>query len=143
MFSISLIFSLAISTAFANSAFSDKADEVFKKTFPGAEAITWSTEGEYRKASFVLYGRRIQALFSAEGDLVGTVRNTHYSDLPIKVMLAIKNRFNNAAPFAITEINRLDGTEYKFSLEINSERVLVYMTSGGELIRINPRKRRN
>jgi hypothetical protein len=135
---LALAFTLNTSTVFANVIYDsgDKTEQVFVKTFPAAQYVKWSTEGEYRKASFILYGKSTQALFTADGELLGTVRNIFYSDLPIKVMLSLKKRFDNAIPFAISEINRIDGTQYKLFIEIAKKRYQVFMLSDGSFSRL-------
>lgn len=114
----------------------DKTERNFKKSFPTAECIKWSREGDYRKVTFILYGRGAQALFSPDGNLLGTVRNVFYSDMPIKVMMAIKKRFDSATPYAITEVNRVDGTEYRFSIEVKNNRFEATITPDGNFNRV-------
>ncbi|HTE23190.1 hypothetical protein [Flavitalea sp.] len=141
IFSISLLLVISISALSANDKinFGDKAEQVFQKSFPAAECVKWTNEGDYRKVSFVLYGRGAQAFFSPEGDLLGTMRNIFYADLPIKVMMAIKKRFNNAVPFAITEINRVDGTHYKFSVETTKHRHDATVAQDGNFVKVTQR----
>ena len=139
IFSAALLLTLSFSSSYASPVpgDEDKPERNFKKTFPTAECIKWSTEGDYRKVSFVLYGRGAQALFSPQGDLLGTVRNVFYSDMPIKVMMAIKKRFDNATPFAITEINRLEGTEYRFTIEVKNNRYEATISPDGNFNRVS------
>jgi hypothetical protein len=110
---------------------SDKADVAFRKIFPGAECVRWSVEGDYHKATFLFYGKGAQALFDADGTLIGSVRNLLYSDLPIKVLMSIKNRFNNATPYAMTEINRRDGTRYRVFVDVGKKRFEAFVSSDG------------
>jgi len=109
-----------------------KAAAMLNKTFPSAEYVKWSLDAGYVKASFLIYGRGAQALFNTKGELLGTVRNVLYTDLPIKVMIRIKNKFSNAVPFAISEINRIDGTWYQFSVEKGRQRYRAVISPEGD-----------
>jgi hypothetical protein len=138
IFSISLLLALSLSSLYATTKLNtdDNPEKIFKEAFPTAECVKWSREGDYRKVSFLLYGRGAQAFFSPEGDLLGTIRNILYADLPIKLMIAIRKRFDNAVPFAITEINRVDGTFYKFSVETKKRRYDVNMSEDGSFNKV-------
>jgi hypothetical protein len=138
IFSISLLLTMSLSSLYAttNTYYADTPEQIFKKSFPGAECVKWSREGDYRKVSFVLFGRGAQAFFSPEGDLLGTIRNILYADLPIKSMIAIKERFDNSVPYAITEINRVDGTLYKFSVDIKNRRYEATMSQDGSFNKV-------
>ncbi|RZK01651.1 MAG: hypothetical protein EOO43_24155 [Flavobacterium sp.] len=138
IFAISFILALSNYSVYAASTSNADGDpeQIFKESFPTAECVKWSREGEYRKVSFVLFGRGAQAIFSPEGDLLGTMRNVLYADLPIKVMTSIRKRFSNSVPFAITEINRVDGTLYKFSVEIKNRRYDATISQEGAFTKV-------
>ena len=138
IFSVGLLLAVSMSSVYAsaNPGPNDDPEQIFKNTFPAAECVKWSRQGDYRKVSFVLYGRGAQAFFSPEGDLLGTMRNILYTDLPIKVMMAVKKRFNNAVPYALTEIDRVDGTFYKFSVESKNHRYDATVSLDGSFTKV-------
>ena len=139
--SISVLLVLSFSSLDATAGVNpgDNPEEKFKAAFPTAECVKWSREGDYRKVSFMLYGKGAQAFFSPEGDLLGTMRNVLYADLPIKIMIAVRKRFDNSVPYAITEINRVDGTYYKFSVETKKRRYDVTISEDGSFTKVAAR----
>ena len=136
--SLSLFLTVSISSLLANDGFdpNTKAEKRFKIAFPGAEDVKWSQEGSYTKAVFLFYGRGTQALFNADGELLGSVRNIFYADLPVRVMMAIRKRFDNAIPFGITEVNRVDGTQYRFFVEKGKKRIEANISPDGSFITV-------
>ena len=139
--SVGLLLAISMSSVYANPGpdADENPQEIFKRSFPSAECVKWSRQGDYTKVSFLLYGRGAQAFFSAEGDLLGTIRNILYADLPIKVMIAVKKRFDNSVPYAITEVNRVDGTFYKFSVEVKNRRYDATVSQDGSFTKVASR----
>jgi hypothetical protein len=139
--SISVLLVLSFSSLDATASVNpgDNPEQKFKAAFPTAECVKWSREGDYRKVSFMLYGRGAQAFFSPEGDLLGTMRNVLYADLPIKIMIAVRKRFDNSVPYAITEINRVDGTYYKFAVETKKRCYDVTISEDGSFTKVAAR----
>lgn len=110
-----------------------KAQEVFKKEFAGAEMVKWSAEGTYSKASFVLGGNSAIALFSRDGELLGSVRNIFYNQLPLAVITSFEKRFENATIIDITEVTNVNGTRYKVTMEYKNKKVSASLYTDGTL----------
>jgi len=136
--SMCVMLTVSFTSLFANSDDdpNTKTEQRFKIAFPGAEGVKWSQEGKYIKAVFLFYGRGTQALFSADGELLGSVRNIFYADLPVRVMIAIRKRYDNAIPFGMTEVNRLDGTHYRFSIDKENKRLEISISPDGSFINV-------
>ena len=136
--SMCVMLTVSFTSLFANSGDdpNTKAEQRFRIAFPGAEGVKWSQEGVYTKAVFLFYGRGTQALFNADGELLGSVRNIFYADLPVRVMMAVRKRFDNAIPFGITEVNRVDGTQYKFFVEKGKKRIEANISPDGSFITV-------
>ena len=94
-----------------------RAIETFKKEFANAELAKWSVEDGYNKVSFILGGNRAIALFNSDGELLGSVRDLMYNQLPLTVMSSIDKRYSGAAIFDIREVINTDGTHYKLTVE--------------------------
>ena len=105
--------------AFANNLPESNAKAVatFKKEFSGAERVEWSEDNGYAKASFLLGGTRAIAVFNSDGELLGSMRDLVYNQLPLQVISALEKRFSGSAIFDIRELINGDGTRYKFTLE--------------------------
>ncbi|HEX6193368.1 MAG TPA: hypothetical protein VFZ42_13430 [Chitinophagaceae bacterium] len=119
-----IVLSVAVMLTMGAAAFANnlpegnaKAEATFKKEFASAELVQWSVEGAYAKASFVLGGNRAIALFNSDGELLGSLRDLVYNQLPLPVISAMEKRFTGSAIFDIRELINNDGTRYKFTLE--------------------------
>ena len=110
-----------------------KAREVFKKEFPNAESVQWSKEGIYTKVSFLLYGKRAFALFTPEGDLMGTVRNMFYAETPINVITSFEKRFKNPKVYSIVEINCESGISYRLLFDNEEKRYEATLNNDGTI----------
>ena len=136
-----IILSIAAVIAIGVSAFANfespvanpRAQEVFKKEFAGAEAVTWAEEGGYNKVSFLLGGNRAIALFSNEGELLGSIRDLVYYQLPLAVITTIDKRFTGSAIFDIREVSNSEGTRYQFTLEQKGKKYHVALFPDGNL----------
>jgi len=95
--------------------------------------VKWSTEGNYSKASFVLGGNSAIALFSRDGELLGSVRTIFYNQLPLAVITSFEKRFENATVIDITEVTNVNGTRYKVNMEYKNKKVSASMYTDGTL----------
>lgn len=133
--SLTALFTVGTMAAFANTPVSvdPKAAANFKKEFSSAELVQWSQEGSYNKVSFVLGGNRAIAYFGQDGELIGSLRDLVYNQLPLKVMQALDKRFANAAIFDIRELNNADGIQYKVTVEKNEKKYSVTIAPDGSV----------
>jgi hypothetical protein len=109
-------------------------EEVFAQKFAGAENVKWTKlDEDYQKVSFTLGGTRAEAYFGTNGELLGTVRNLFFSQLPLVVMQAVGNRFDNAAIIEVKEITNNDGTSYRVVLEHKEKKYNIKLNSAGDI----------
>lgn len=112
-----------------------KAEAVFAKQFAGAENVKWaSVDADHVKVAFTLGGTRAEAYFSAAGELLGTVRNLFYNQLPLLVMQSVSNRFGEPVIIEVKEITNTEGTSYRVILEHKEKKYNVRLNSLGEII---------
>jgi hypothetical protein len=131
-----IIFILAmggITTAFAavDPDPDQKVLDGFKKEFPAAQQVSWSTQAEFEKAVFVMAGRRVGAYFTREGQLEGSVRDIFYDQLPLTVMTAVERRFDQPTILEVREINNGEGTHYKIRLETPKKKIRLRVSPDG------------
>jgi hypothetical protein len=129
------LLTIAASTAFANGKVRKDpgVEEVFNREFSGAENVSWSRQGEYQKAIFVLGGHRVIAYFNEDNELAGCIRDIFYDQLPLIVMKAVDNKFPRAGMQEIREITNDDGTSYLVRVELNKKKYKVRITSAGNI----------
>lgn len=121
-----------VGTAFGKDANpGSRAKEAFAQKFNGAQQVTWSEIEGYDKAAFIIGGTRAEAYFTKDGELVGSVRNLIFSQLPLTVMQAVNNQFSGAAVTEITEVNNSEGTGYRIKFELKDKKYSVKFNSLG------------
>ena len=81
----------------------------------------------------MLGGNRAIAYFGQDGELIGSLRDLVYNQLPLKVMQALDKRFANAAIFDIRELNNADGIQYKVTVEKNEKKYSVTIAPDGSV----------
>ena len=107
--------------------------ELFKKEFSSAQHVSWSRQGDYDKATFVLAGRRAIAYFNPDGELEGSARDLFYDQLPLVVMSAVDKRFADAEVIEVREINNAEGTHYRIRLTAKNKKYNVKVNSSGSI----------
>lgn len=112
----------------------EQAKETFKKEFPGAELISWSSTGEMTKAVFIYGGYRSEAYFNEEGELKGSARNIFYNQVPLAVTRSVEKRFEQPDVLEVTEITMGSGTSYVIRLSAGTKSYQLQIDAGGNLI---------
>lgn len=140
--SLAVLFTLTTAALAGNEPITNaKAKETFSKEFSGAEFVKWSQEGKYIQASFVFGGTSTVALFNENGELLGSVRDLLYNQLPMAVITAVDNRKAKSAIFEIREVLNSEGTRYKFLLEQKGKRYHLTVQPDGtieEIVKVKP-----
>jgi hypothetical protein len=134
--SLTVVLTTGLSPVLANEkSGSDPITEaVFAKKFSGAENVKWSkVDDGHQKVSFTLGGIRAEAFFGTDGELLGTVRNLFYSQLPLIVIQSVNNRFDTPVVVEVKEITNLDGTSYKIKLEQKGKKYSIRVNSLGDV----------
>lgn len=108
----------------------------FEREFIGATQVQWSLQGDLYKASFTLASSRLDAYFTAEGELQGSIRSLFFSQLPLLVMAAAEKKFGSEGVLDVFEINNASGTTYRLTLLSNGKKYRVkFDPQGNQLAR--------
>ena len=134
--SLSLLLTVAVSTAFANEKNNPGVLEVFKQEFAGAQNVSWSWQEGYQKATFVLGGHRAIAFFTEANEFAGCMRDLFFDQLPISVMKAVDNRFAAADFQEVTEITNSNGTSYQLIAEMNNRKYKIKVNASGDITEV-------
>jgi hypothetical protein len=120
-------------TALANvkTNVNELVSTAFKKEFPSASLIEWSSPSKYVKATFMLWGSRAEAYFTEDGQLQGSIRSIFYNQLPLSVMTTVDKRFETAEVLTVSEISNSEGTSYLLVLESKSKKYRAKVNSSG------------
>jgi len=140
---LSLMLTVSAGTLFAGVP--DPVTEVvkaaFKKEFPQAKIIGWSTTGDYIRATFILAGFRSEAYFNDQGVLFGSIRNIFYTQLPLAVTQAIEKRYADTDVVQVSEITNGNGTRYLLDLRSEKCDYQVQFDAGGNTLAVEKQKK--
>jgi len=141
--SLSFLLTVAVSTAFADKKTEPGpgVEEIFRQEFTGALNVSWSRQGDYQKATFVLAGHRVVAFFDQNNELAGCIRDILFEQLPITVMKAVEKKFPGADLQEIREIANTEGTTYTMMAETNNKKYKVRIYSDGNIAGIEKLKK--
>ena len=132
----SVLLTTGMSTVFANDDPNPEEQilNLFKKEFAAAQNVSWSRQGEYQKATFLLAGYRVVAWFNpATEQLEGCIREIFFDQLPLTIMTAVDRRFEEAVISNVREITNSEGTHYRILLEANNKKYRIKVSSAGNI----------
>lgn len=134
--SMAVMLTLGVTAAFAGSEGNKKAQQVFQEEFKGAEQVKWTEVNEFSKVNFVLAGHRTEAWFSADGELVGTVRDIFYNQLPFVVLRSLDKKFPDATVIDLRETTGQKGTRYNLTMENAGKKYKVSVAADGDIVEL-------
>ncbi len=110
-----------------------KALEVFNREFASARFAKWSEDEGLAKVSFVLGGTRAIAFFDEGGELLGSIRDLTFNQLPLAVLTSIDKRYKDAAIYDFRELTNAEGTRYTMTVEDKGKKISVTLFANGQL----------
>ncbi len=103
----------------------------FKSQFKHVSEVEWTSGENYTKATFVLNNIRTEALYSSEGEFIGTKQAILPEELPVKAKRAFAKKY---AEYTVKEAIRFEGTEenaYYISTENEKGSVILKVEDSG------------
>jgi hypothetical protein len=117
-------FALAIALLLTLSSFARSADSIsgdiktsFKKSFRTAQLMSTETHEAFTKLTFKMNNVIMFAFYSRTGDLLAVTRNIVSSQLPMNLLLSLKNDYSAYWITELFEFNGNDDSCYYVSLE--------------------------
>jgi hypothetical protein len=105
-------------SSFANEReVSRKAIESFNSSFKTATEVSWTTNDQYYKASFILNGQYVSAFYDVDGTLMALTRNISSLQLPIALQAELKKNYDNYWISDVFELANEEGTSYYVTVE--------------------------
>ena len=89
----------------------------FNKAFPLAVNTKWSEDANGYFVSFTQSGILSKVAYDLSGDFVYALRYYHEENLPVSILMALKEKFKNKNIFAVTELSTSDDVKYYIKLE--------------------------
>jgi hypothetical protein len=124
---------IALATAGDGIKENDPLTKAFQREFAGAQLLHWANAGEYKKATFLLGGHRAEAYFTALGEVIASVRDLFYDQLPLNVMKTVDKRYPTAVVHDVREISNQEGTRYKMTIEVKQKKYGLTVSPSGEI----------
>jgi hypothetical protein len=103
----------------------------FHSQFRKASDVQWSSSENYSKATFVLNNVRTEALYSAEGEFIGTNQAVTLEDLPVTAKREFAKKYDG---YTVKEAIRFDGSQdsaYYISAENEKGSVILKVEDTG------------
>ena len=105
----------------------EKVMEKFNAMYPNVkEPVSWSEMGGKHKADFVLNNKSISLIFKKEGELVDSKIEIEESELPAKVLAAVKKEYLDMDYKTVYIMKKLVLTVESYEIEVMKGR-LVYV----------------
>jgi len=116
-FIAALLLSTSSSQATPNRDRIDAVTASFHKDFKKAELLSSEPGKAFTKLTFKLNDMVMFAYYNTDGQLIAAVRNIKSSQLPIQLMLKVKESYSNCWISDLFEMSADGGTDYYITLE--------------------------
>ena len=108
----------------------------FKSQFKHISEVEWTLGENYTKATFVLNDIRTEALYTPDGEFIGTKQAVVLEELPLKAKRAFAKRY---AGYTVKEAVRFEGAEesaYYISADNEKDAVILKVEDNGSMSRV-------
>jgi hypothetical protein len=133
---VAAIVATSFAPALANGTNNDPTTEsVFANQFTGAQNVKWTElENGYHRVFFTFNGTAVEAFYNGDAELVATVRNIFYNQLPMRVIQTMGIKFADAVVIEVKEITNTEGTYYKILLEQKDKKYNLKVSGSGDVL---------
>ena len=126
-FAAALLLTVGITSSFAATSTNDDSNEAivatFRKEFRTADVMGVEAKKEYTKVTFKMNGVVMFAYYSENGELLAVVRNILSTQLPIRLLMNLKDKQNGGWITDLFEIDNNGQTTYYATLEDSDSKV--------------------
>lgn len=135
---------MAGTSAFATSG--DKVSKVvqtaFQKNFSAAVNVTWEASDELYFASFELNGKKVNAAYDENGELMGYSKKIELSEVPKNISESLKTAYSGyAIANTVTEIE-YEGQTFYYATALSPTKVLKLKCLSDGQISVESRKKK-
>lgn len=96
---------------------SDKLLQTFKQTFPDAQQVVWSEQGEKYTVNFRQGEILTKVEYDKDGNFVSSLRYYTEKNLPVTVLCRLQKKYPEKKIFGVTEMATESSVEYYIKLE--------------------------
>jgi hypothetical protein len=115
-----VIMTLGIGSSFAAPTVDNGQEAIstsFHKDFRQAELLSTTTGKDYTRLTFKMHGVVLSAFYSDNGELLAVTRNIQSSQLPLRLLMNLKNNYTGYWITDLFEIDRNGTSSYFITLE--------------------------
>lgn len=137
-----LFFTALIAVAIGTSAFADpntvshKVLNHFASEFTDAENVNWKVTNQFVEATFIMEGKKMQAFYNPEGEIIGTSQSFAFDKLPKQALKTLAKKYP-FPPYQLEEcILFTDGegqSKYFVSFESAKQKLVLEVSSLGSV----------
>ncbi|MES2332547.1 MAG: hypothetical protein V4539_23270 [Bacteroidota bacterium] len=132
-----IVVSFATTASASNNAnISGKAMAHLEANYSAAKNVSWTVSDNFEKASFTVGNEKVDVYYNEDGDLLGSTKTMAFDKLP-KSALEILTSEYTFPDYELTdciEYTDADNNKnYFVSFDINNERVVVSVSTGGSV----------
>ncbi|MCF6405489.1 hypothetical protein L3C95_21475 [Chitinophaga filiformis] len=89
---------------------------LFHRSFPEAEYIRWTEDGEYDVVCFVQNESQYRIWYDRQGTLIYSLRYCGENELPLTVLRGVKKKYRDMHIEGVTEVTNKAGVIYELML---------------------------
>lgn len=123
-------------TAFATDGIkrvNHKVLKQFQTQYAEASDVNWNVTADYVKASFLHEDAKVEAFYSMDGEFIGQSSAATLQNLPRKAAKEISSKYANYIVTEVIEFTTSTELNYFISLKSNGERVVLKVTTSGQI----------
>ncbi|WP_018615788.1 hypothetical protein [Segetibacter koreensis] len=134
-----LLLSALLAATVAVSAFAgtEKVSSVaisnFNASFKRASDVSWTVDKDYVKATFILNNVRTEALYTPNGEFIGTNTAVSLDELPVRAKRTFAKKYNG---YTVKEAIRFEGNDegaYFISAANEKESVILKVSDNSQV----------
>ncbi|SHN41151.1 hypothetical protein [Chitinophaga sp. CF418] len=106
---------------------------LFNRTFPEAQYIRWTEDGEFDVVCFVQDDSQYRIWYDKQCTVVYSLRYCGENELPLTVLRAVKKRYRDRHIEGVTEVTNKAGVSYELLLSDDQKWYTVTSTVSGNV----------
>jgi hypothetical protein len=118
MFFIALCMLAFSAVTFAATEFriSEKLLQTFKQTFPDAQQVVWSEQGDRFTVNFRQDEILTKVEYDADGNFINSLRYYSEKNLPVTILCRLQKKYSDKKIYGVTEMATESSVEYYIKL---------------------------
>ena len=96
---------------------SDKMLQTFKQTFPDAQQVVWSEQGDKYTVNFRQGDILTKVEYDKDGNFLNSLRYYSEKNLPVTILCRLQKKYSDKKIFGVTEMATESSVEYYIKLE--------------------------